>query len=173
MRRIAVVGSGTCAGKTTFARKLGAKLGIPVIEQDALFWGPKWTAPDREEFRDRVLRALDGDAWVVDGNYGSVQGAQWERADTLVWLDIPLPVTVWRAILRTLRRLITREELWSGNRETIGKTFGRDSLVLYALRTYGRRKRSFEGRLKDGSWSHLTVHCFRSNAQADRWLASL
>ena len=176
MRRIAVVGSGTGAGKTTFARRLGARLGIPVIEQDALFWGPNWAASDRADFKRRVLEALSGEAGVVDGNYGSIGGAQWQRADTRVWLDIPLFLTLWRVVRRTLRRIVTREELWpgTGNRETVRNAFfSRDSLLLYAVRTYGRRKRYFEELTRSGAWSHLTVHRFRSNADADRWVASI
>ena len=176
MRRIAVVGSGTCAGKTTFARRLAARLGVPCVELDAVFWGPNWMQPDRGEFRQRVIRALEGDAWVVEGNYGSGGGVQWERAEDLVWLDIPFHVTLWRLLCRTLRRIRTGEELWpgTGNRESVRKAFfSRDSLFLYAFRWYGRRKRRFEELARSGAWSHLTVHRFRSNAEADRWLASL
>jgi len=59
------------------------------------------------------------DAWVVDGNYEAVvsDGPIWRRADTVVWLDVPKRVAMWQVTTRTLRRAVTREELWHGNRE--------------------------------------------------------
>lgn len=157
-----------------FARRLADRLGLPHVEQDALFWGRDWTPSSKDDFRARLLQALIGDAWVVDGNYGSLGGVQWERADTLVWLDIPLHVALWRIVARTMRRIRSREELWSGNRESIRNAlFAKESLWLYALRSYRRRRRRWEELLASGRWAHLTVHRFRSNADADRWLHSL
>lgn len=175
MRRISVIGSSSGAGKTTFGRRLAERLELPFIELDAIHWQPKWVGLDAEPFRERVASALQPDGWVVDGNYGKLGGLVWERADTLVWLDIPLPLAFWRIVTRTLGRIRSGEELWegTGNRESIRNTlFAKDSLLLYALRTYGRRKRRWEEYLRTGRWSHLTVHRFRSNAEADRWLAA-
>jgi adenylate kinase family enzyme len=174
VRRVAVIGSSSCAGKTTFARLLAARLGVPHIEQDALFWGPDWAPSPKGDFRARVVAALEADAWVVDGNYGSLGGVQWDRADTLVWLDIPLHVALWRIFRRTLGRVRSREELWGGNRETIRNAFfSKDSLLIYAVRTYRRRRRRWDKLLGSERWAHLRVHRFRSNADADRWLASI
>lgn len=173
MKRIAVIGSSTGAGKTTFGRRLAARLGLPFIELDAIYWGPGWSALSAEDFRERVSAALPTNGWVVDGNYGKLGGLVWERADTLVWLDIPLRVSLWR---RTLGRIRTGEELWpgTGNRESIRNAFfAKESLLLYALRTYRRRKRHWEEYVRTGRWAHLEIHRFRSNAEADRWLGSL
>ena len=68
MERINIVGIG-CAGKTTLARALAARLGVPHVELDALFWGPRWTPVRDEVFRSRVRDALAPDAWVADGGY--------------------------------------------------------------------------------------------------------
>ena len=175
MRRISVIGSSSGAGKTTFGRRLAERLELPFIELDAIHWGPRWTFLDAERFRERVSTALPPEGWVVDGNYGKLGGLVWDTADTLVWLDIPLRVSLWRILTRTLGRIRTGEELWpgTGNRESIRNAFfAQDSLLLYALRTYRRRKRRWEENLRTGRWSHLTVHRFGSNADADRWLAS-
>jgi adenylate kinase family enzyme len=170
-----VIGSSSGAGKTTFGRRLADRLGLTFIELDAIHWKPGWTALSAEEFRDEVAAALPADGWVVDGNYGKLGGLVWERADTLVWLDIPLPLAFWRMVTRTLSRIRTGNEIWegTGNRESIRNTLlSKDSLLVYALRTYGRRKRRWEEHLLTGRWSHLNVHRFRSSAEADRWLAS-
>lgn len=143
MQRIAVVGT-TGSGKTTLAQQLAERLGIPHVELDALYWGPNWTEPTREEFRARVAQAVAGDRWVADGNYSKVRDLVWSRADTAVWLDYSLPVILWQLARRTLRRVATQEELWSGNRERMrGAFFSRNSLFVWALQTYWRRRRDY------------------------------
>jgi adenylate kinase family enzyme len=173
---VSVIGSSSGSGKTTFGRRLAQRLGLPFIELDAIHWQPNWVGLDAATYRERVSAALPGGGWVVDGNYGKLGGLVWDRADTLVWLDIPLATAFRRMVMRTLRRIRTGEELWegTGNRETVRNAlFARDSVIWYSLRTYGRRKRRWEEHLRTGRWSHLTVHRFRSNADADRWLGSL
>jgi hypothetical protein len=87
--------------------------------------------------------ALCGDTWVVDGNHPAVRDLIWRRADTIVWLDYRLALIMWRLMLRTFRRVATREVLWNGNRERelSAHFFSRDSIFLRALRTYGLRRR--------------------------------
>ena len=116
--KIAVVGT-SGSGKTTVARELARRLGVLHVELDALFHGPGWTETPVEEFRRRVVAATEGSGWVMDGNYESSLGdLVLERADTVVWLDLPLPVALSRVTRRTIGRIRTREELWSGNRES-------------------------------------------------------
>ncbi len=172
-RRISVVGTTGC-GKTTLARQISQRLAIPQVELDALFWGPDWTQSPVEVFRERIAQALSGDAWVVDGNYGRARGAVWSRADTVVWLDYSLPVILGRLTWRTMRRIFTREELWSGNRETFSaQFFSRDSLFLWALRSYPRKKREYALLLRTPEYAHLaTVHLCSPRA-AREWLEGL
>ena len=94
MRRISVIGT-SGSGKTTFARRLAERAKLPHVELDALFWGPNWTPADDTLFRERVTTALSGDAWVCDGNYSSVRPMVLARADTVIWLDLPLLVCLW------------------------------------------------------------------------------
>jgi adenylate kinase family enzyme len=175
VRRVSVISSSSGAGKTTFARALAARLGVPCIELDALHWRePGWTAPPREVFRDRVSGATSGDAWVVDGNYSVTRDIVWSRADSVVWLDIPLPTALARIVRRTLARIRTREVLWGSNRETLRNAFfDRDSLIRFTLRTYRGRRARYERELARPEHRHLAVHRFRANADAERWLASL
>lgn len=175
MRRVNVVGSAG-VGKTTFARALATKLGAPCIELDALFWQQgNWMEPDTESFRRRVEPAISGDAWVVDGNYqGRIGTLVWEPADTVVWLDLPLWVSLWRILRRSIPRVLRREVLWVGNRETFRNMFlSRNSLLYFALRTHRGRRRRFAERLARPEVSHLRLHRFRSNRDAERWLVTL
>ena len=141
MRRIAFTGI-SCSGKSTTARRLAAQLGLPYIELDELNHGPAWTEVSADELRARVEEALAAapEGWVVEPTYTSKLGELvYERADTLVWLDLPLGFCLRRIWLRTWRRILRREELWHGNRETVRNAFFvRDSLFRGAVRAHRR-----------------------------------
>jgi adenylate kinase family enzyme len=101
MRRIIVVGS-QGSGKTTLALKLGAKLGLPVIHLDVLYWRPGWKPSDVESFRERVGKAIAGDGWIVDGSFsGLAFDLTIARADTLMLIERPRWLCVWRVLWRS------------------------------------------------------------------------
>src|SRR5918912_2264290 len=139
--KIAVVGT-SGSGKTTVARELASRLGVPHVELDALFHGPNWTPTPVDEFRARVARAIEGDAFVVDGNYGAVRDIVWPRLELVVALDYPFPLIFAQLLRRTVTRAITREPLWNDNRESLRLSFAsRDSILLWSLTTHRRRSR--------------------------------
>jgi adenylate kinase family enzyme len=173
-RRINVAGiSGS--GKTTTSRAIAQRLGLTHVDLDALFFGPNWSVPTRKEFERRVLDALDRlDGWVVDGNYsGHLGGLVLERAETLVWLDLPLHLCLRRIWRRTWRRIRTREELWaSKNRETIrGALLARDGLIAWTVRAYYRHRREWPTRF--AGHPNLRVVRLRSPKDVERWLSTL
>ncbi|BAU44279.1 AAA family ATPase [Leptolyngbya sp. O-77] len=172
-QRIAIVGtSGT--GKTTLAQQVGRQLGITHVELDALHWEPNWTAAPPEVFRARVAEALTGDRWVVDGNYSSVRDLVWGRADTIVWLDYPFGLVLWRSLRRAIWRSTSGIELWSGNRETWRQTFfSHDSILLWVLRTYHRRRREYPLLFSQPEYAHLRVVRVRSPQETRSWLIGL
>lgn len=140
-----MIASASGNGKTTLAHDLAARLGVPCYELDALHHGPGWTEASPDELRTAVAPLVAGDAWVVDGTYRRKLGdLVLERADLVVWLDLPVHVWLPRLLRRTVRRIATREELWNGNRETLrGAVWGRSALIPYALRTYHARRRRY------------------------------
>jgi adenylate kinase family enzyme len=162
--RINVRGT-TGSGKSTFSAELARRLGVPHIELDALHHGPNWAQPTPEEFRERVAAALASarDGWVVDGNYDSKLGSLvTDAADTVVWLDPPLPMVLGRLLRRTLRRIVHRVELWNGNRETWATAFwGRDALLWWAFGAHFRHRRHWVGR------GYIRLH---SDHAARAWL---
>jgi adenylate kinase family enzyme len=172
MRRV-VVGGSTGSGKSTFARALAARMNVPVIELDAIAHGPNWTLTADDRFIELVAARTTPDAWVVDGNYSIIRDVTWGRADTLVWLDFSLPLIIWRLFLRTNRRIFSREVLWNGNRERFANAYlSRESLYIWVLRTFWRRRRTWPAILTRPEYRHLTVHRFRTQTEADRWLSS-
>jgi adenylate kinase family enzyme len=173
MNRISVVGT-SGSGKTMFAGKLSKILSVPHVELDALNWEADWTTAPPDVFRSRVRAAISADRWVVDGNYSKiVRGLVWERADTVVWLNYSFPVTLYRIVSRTLRRLITREECCNGNRESLRITLSRDSIVLWVLQTYHRRRAEYPALLATLEKRGAQIIMLHSPREADRWLARL
>jgi adenylate kinase family enzyme len=148
---------------------------VPHVELDALNWGPNWTMVPVEVFRERVAQAIEGDGWVIDGNYAG-RGARdlvWPRADTVIWLDPPLTTIFARLFERAVRRIRSGEELWpgTGNRETFRNQFlSRDTLFWWALKTHHRRRRELPVILARPEYEHLFVHRFRRAVEAEVWL---
>ncbi|MBD2120744.1 AAA family ATPase [Trichocoleus sp. FACHB-262] len=172
MQRISVVGT-TGSGKTTLARHISQRLNIPHVELDALHWNPNWSESATDVFCSRVAEALSGDRWVVDGNYSEVRNLTWSSADTLVWLDLPFSTTFGRLLRRTVRRVVTQEELWSGNRETLTKALSQDSILLWLFRTYHKRRREYPVLLQQPEYAHLKIIHLRSPQVAQTWLKEL
>lgn len=157
----------TSSGKSTLARELALRAGVPFVELDALYWGPSWTP--LPNFRERVAEAVARPGWVIAGSYMMVKDLIWPRADTIVWLDYPLPTIFWRLLKRTLRRWWYRERLFNGNQESLWThLFTRDSLFLWLLQTYGPRRREYTQALRE--YPHLAVQRHRSPAQTREWL---
>ncbi|MDZ4277539.1 MAG: adenylate kinase, partial [Dehalococcoidia bacterium] len=123
-RRVVVYGP-TGSGKTTVSRRIGALLGLPVVELDALYHRPNWQPTPDDEFLATALDTLSryADGWVCDGNYHAVRPHILPLADTVLWLRPPFLPTYWRLLKRTLGRMRTGEELWNGNRESFRLTF--------------------------------------------------
>jgi adenylate kinase family enzyme len=177
MRRVSVVGvSGS--GKTTVARSLAERLGAPLVELDGLMHQRDWQPRPEDEFKEEVERATLQPEWVIDGNYRQVviEGPVWQRADTVVWLDVPRLTVMRRLIARTVRRAVTREVLWNGNREPLSNFMSLDrerSVIVWAWVTYQGLTERYSTAMSDPTWRHMKFVRLRSNADANRWLRSV
>lgn len=171
MQRVVIIGT-TGSGKSTLARRLAARLDAAVIEPDGLHWTANWREVSTEDFRREVDAATSAERWVFGGNYSKARDLVWTRADTIIWLDYSLPFVIWRLFRRTVKRIISREDLWNtGNRETWRKQFlSRESLFVWALKTHGRYRRTISGILRQPEYAHLRVIRFTSPLQLARWL---
>jgi adenylate kinase family enzyme len=170
--RISVVGvSGN--GKTTFARRLAAQLGVPYTELDALCHLAGWVEASDDDFRREVEAVMKrSQGWVLDGSYRWKLGdLVLRRADTIVWLDQPLPLVLQRLVTRAVRDIVTKRDLFNGNRQTWRFAFwGRESLVLYAIRAHFRRRREWPDEFS--RFPTLEVVRLRSPREVESWLRS-
>jgi adenylate kinase family enzyme len=144
------------------------------VELDAIFHQPEWTELPEEEFRSRVELATAQDRWVVDGNYSAVQELIWTQADTVVWFDLPLPLVLSRTIARTLRRVVSRQELWNGNREPFSNLWSlkpEKSIIAWTATRHGTYRRRYLAAERDPRWSGLHFVRLRSQGEADAFLA--
>ncbi|HSK33598.1 MAG TPA: hypothetical protein VK903_08955 [Propionicimonas sp.] len=173
--RIRVVGiSGS--GKTRLAAEIAERLGLAHLELDAVFWDAGWTFRDVGEGRE-LIRQFVGDhpqGWVADGNWTSrlddlMQPP--EGADLVVWLDHSRWLVTSRVIRRTLRRGVTGEELWHGNRERPASWLSRDpeqNIIRYAWTAYHSTREKYLQMAGQPWFVRLS-----GRRQVARWLESL
>ena len=103
-----------------------------------------------------------GDRWQLQPGSGFDLGG----ADTLIWLDMPLPVALWR--------VVSGEVLSNSNRETFRDAiFSRDGLVLYLLSSHRRHRQQYPRLLALPEYAHLRVIRLRSPRVVERWLESV
>jgi adenylate kinase family enzyme len=173
VKRVSVIG-GSCTGKTTLSRELARRLDVPHVELDSLHHDAGWQEAPADVLQARVEEALAAapDGWVVDGNYHHKLGTSVvERADTVVLLDLPQHVALRRVLWRTASRVVTREELWNGNRETLRNAFSRDSIVWWVIRQHGTYEKKWLPRLEP--LTHVSVVRLRSPREVREWLQSI
>ena len=171
-QRICVIGT-SGAGKTTLACQVAQKLNIPHFELDSLFWEPNWVTAPRDIFRRRVEESLVSNNWIVDGNHSKTRDIVWGKANTLVWLDYSFPLIMSRVLWRTFHRVVTKQQICNGNYESLKKTFSKESIILWSLQTYRKRKREYPILIKQPEYSHLNIVRLNSPQAAEDWFSTL
>ncbi|MET7683854.1 adenylate kinase [Streptomyces sp. NPDC005423] len=172
MERILVAGV-TGAGKSTLARTLSDRLGLPFHEMDALYFtGPDWAVNER--LAEDTARVAAGPRWIIDSiGYPDVRDLLWSRADTVVWLDYGRQVVMPRVLRRSLRRSVTRERIFGGNRETWRGWLSGEHPAWWAWSQHPVRRREIEARSRDPRFAPLDTLRFARPSETAEWLASL
>jgi len=124
LTRVVVQGT-SGSGKTTLSNALADALGISCLELDGLYQQPNWNRLEVKEFRARVGSFVEQTRWVVVGNYSRVRDILWPRSTTILFIDLPKRVVMTRVIQRTILRIVKREQLWNGNRESLRNALSR------------------------------------------------
>jgi adenylate kinase family enzyme len=172
-RRILILGR-TGSGKTTLARDLAAALDVPHVELDALYFGPDFSTAPLPVLRERTNAAISGDRWVIDGNKAAMRELVWPRADTVIWLDYPLWVSLWRLGKRAIwRTSVLRSEATNGEAKAgfIKKFLLGAKGVLTALRSHRGQRRKYPKLFAEPQNQHLAILRLRSPRATHRWLS--
>ena len=91
MKKVIVVGC-PGSGKSTFARKLQEKTGLPLYYLDMIWHKPDKTTLTKEEFDEKLHELIARDEWIIDGNYSRTLEPRLQACDTAFVLDLPLEV---------------------------------------------------------------------------------
>jgi len=166
------------AGKSYVAQQLATRLGVPYVCNDAIIHRENWRPNPPAQRYIEFEAATRGDGWTYDGNIGGLHSPEdkliLQRADTLVWIDLPRFEVMRQLLWRTILRSWTREKLWHGNRESWRMSFAsRDSILLWSWQTYDLRRRQYRRIFADPQWSHLRRIRFDSRTAVNRWLGNL
>jgi adenylate kinase family enzyme len=146
MKRLMIIGGPGC-GKSTAARRIHEITGLPLYHMDQLFWRPGWKPPPWDEWRALMGDIADRDKWIMDGNYSKSFHIRMPRAETILWLDLPRSICMFRVLKRTwLNYGKERGDIAPGCPERLDLDFlswawkfRRDHAAKYraALETYG------------------------------------
>ena len=166
MERVIIIGCGG-AGKSTLARKLGEKTGLPVVHLDKLFWRPGWVQVSQEEFDQLHRRELAKDRWIMDGNFNRTMEERVARCDTIIYLDFSRVV----CLLGVLKRVLTtygtvRPDMGEGCPERIDWEF------LRWVWNYNKDKRERNYKLLNEA-SHAETIVLKNRRAVKKYLNSL
>lgn len=159
----------TGSGKSSAAHAYAARTGLPEYSaDDDIGWLPGWRQPDTAEQRELAARIAGQDRWVLDSAYGVWRDLVVPRAQLIIGLDYPRWLSLLRLIRRSLRRVVARDEVCNGNRETFARLFAPDSIIGWHFRSFGRKRRVM--RELQRSPGPAEVLLFRRPRDLEAWL---
>jgi hypothetical protein len=167
IKRIIVLGC-SGSGKSTLAPVLAARLALPYLATDPVYWTADWRPVPPVEVRAWADAATSAEAWVLDGNFDAERDLVWGRADLAVWLDLPLARTLWRVTRRNLGWWIGGTTVWGGNRMTLIKAL---TGIRHTIRSHALKHRTYPGQLAE--FPNLQVVRITAPRQLAAWLAGL
>jgi adenylate kinase family enzyme len=100
-KRIAIIGNAG-SGKSFLADELNALTGVPVFHLDQYYWKPNWVRPDLQDFKLVHDRLCDQSEWIIEGMNLQFLDYRMQRADLIIFLNIPLSLCLWRVFKRTI-----------------------------------------------------------------------
>jgi len=163
-----VIGVSAGAGKSTFARKLSDILQINVHHLDTMYWEPGWVEAAFEDFKSRQLEVINQQEWIIEGNYRNTFEMRVEQADTIIYIEKPLTVCLYRVMKRWLTNIgKDRPDRAVGCNEKIDMAF-----IKFIWSTYFQRKKKMRQQLEKLK-SSKQVFIFKTNTEIDTFLRRL
>jgi len=102
VNRILIIGC-PGSGKSTLSQQLGDILSLPVIHLDRYYWKPNWVPTPKDEWGQFLVDATEQDQWILDGNYIGTLDLRLQHADTVIFLDMPRYLCIYRIIKRRIQ----------------------------------------------------------------------
>ncbi|PKR85266.1 topology modulation protein [Heyndrickxia camelliae] len=168
MERIMVIGVSAGVGKSTFARKLGEILNKKVYHLDSYYWKPGWVESPLEEFRNAQREMVQHNEWIIEGNYSNSFDIRTEACDTIIYLELPLVVCLYRVLKRWLANLgRTRPDLGEGCPEKMEWKF-----LKFIYTTYYPRKKKMAERFQQLG-SEKTIIVLKSKKAIRKYLENI
>jgi adenylate kinase family enzyme len=159
----------TGSGKTTLARQLAERTGLPWHSVDDLTWEPGWVAVATDEQRRRMTVICAGERWILDAAYGQWLDVVLARTDLIVALDYPRWRSLGRLIRRTLMRALDHRPICNGNTESFRQAFSRDSIIAWHFRSFARQRERVRAWAADPAGPPVVL--FSSPGAAAQWLS--
>jgi adenylate kinase family enzyme len=167
MKRVMIIGCGG-AGKSTLARKLGEKTGLPVVHLDQIWWAPgNWQHIEKPEFDEKLAVELEKPRWILDGNFNRTIEARLEACDTVIYLDYPRLVCIKNWLGRVIKN-------WGRHRSdmTEGCTEWFDPEFVKWIWNFNKNNRARYYELLNNAGDKKVV-ILKSRRQAQKFLDSL
>lgn len=161
----------TGSGKTTLARKVADRTGLPFHSVDDLTWQPGWVAMPAEDQRRMMSAICASERWILDSGYSTWVDLVLARTDLIVALDYPRWRSLGRLVRRSLARAIDRRKICNGNTETFRLMLSRDSILVWHFRSFARKRARMRAWAADPDGP--TVIRLTSPAATRRWLSAL
>ncbi|MEL6682374.1 MAG: DNA topology modulation protein FlaR [Pseudomonadota bacterium] len=169
MQRVMITG-GPGSGKSTLARILGEQTGLPVYHMDHFHWKPGWIERASEEKIPLIREVHLQDKWIFEGGNSATFAERAARADTMIWLDLPVTLRLFRVIWRTIRdRGKVRPDMAPNCPEGFHHETWRFWTYIWATRHTARLK----SKAIVENPTHLTVHHLQSRSQVTKFIANL
>ncbi|GGX53989.1 ATPase AAA [Tateyamaria omphalii] len=167
MQRVMIIGQ-PGSGKSTLARHLGDKTFLPVIHIDHIHWKSGWVERDSAEKTQMTLDAIEQPKWIFEGGHSVTWPERLARADTLIWLDLPVGLRLRRVLWRSLRYFgQSRPDLPKGCPEQLDWEF-----LSFIWRTRNSSREKARALYENAPLEKTRYH-FTSPAQVHNFLSNL